>query len=92
MDREVVWAVAASDNLVSIAEYIARDSEFYAAAMVRELIGAVRSLHGAEAPGSAEKRNGAIHVVGFGMPATYRTKDFVVNGGSPPGAYRPSSQ
>lgn len=45
MDREVVWAVSASDDLVSIAEYIARDSEFYAASVVRELIAAARSLN-----------------------------------------------
>lgn len=45
MDREVVWSVLASDDLVSIAEYITRDSESYAAAVVREIVAAARSLH-----------------------------------------------
>lgn len=34
MAREVVWAAPAWDDLEAAAEYIARDSEFYAAAFV----------------------------------------------------------
>ncbi len=44
MDREVTWAVLASEDLVSIAEHISRDSEFYAATVVSELVAASRSL------------------------------------------------
>lgn len=44
MDREVIWTVLASEDLVSIAEHISRDSEFYAATVVRELVAASRSL------------------------------------------------
>ena len=44
MAREVAWAESASDDLAEIASYIAKDSEFYAAAVVRELIDAGRSL------------------------------------------------
>lgn len=44
MAREVTWAESASDDLAEIARYIARDSETYAAAVVRELIEAARSL------------------------------------------------
>jgi addiction module RelE/StbE family toxin len=44
MAREVVWAESASDDLAEIAGYIGKDSEFYAAAVVRELIEAARSL------------------------------------------------
>lgn len=44
MAREVVWAESASDDLAELASYIAKDSEFYAAAVVRELIEAARSL------------------------------------------------
>jgi toxin ParE1/3/4 len=44
MAREVNWAESASDDLAEIASYIAKDSEFYAAAVVRELIEAARSL------------------------------------------------
>jgi plasmid stabilization system protein ParE len=44
MAREVGWAESASDDLAEIASYIAKDSEFSAAAVVRELIEAARSL------------------------------------------------
>src|SRR2546422_7483700 len=44
MDREIIWSIWASDDLVSIAEHISRDSESYAATVVRELIAAARSL------------------------------------------------
>jgi len=44
MDREIVWSRWASDDLVSLAEHISRDSEAYAATVVRELVGAARSL------------------------------------------------
>jgi addiction module RelE/StbE family toxin len=44
MAREVTWAESASDDLAEVASYIAKDSEFYAAAIIRELIEAARSL------------------------------------------------
>ena len=44
MAREVTWAESASDDHAEVASYIARDSKFYATAVVRELILAVRSL------------------------------------------------
>jgi len=44
MDREVVWSLLAAADLESIVEYICRDSEFYAAAVARELVAAARSL------------------------------------------------
>jgi plasmid stabilization system protein ParE len=44
MDREVVWSVLATVDLESIIERITRDSEFYAAAVARELVAAARSL------------------------------------------------
>ena len=44
MAREVAWTDTASDDLDEVAGYIARDSEFYAATVVRELIAAARSL------------------------------------------------
>jgi len=44
MDREIVWSVWASDDLVAIAEHLSRDSESYAATVVRELVAAARSL------------------------------------------------
>jgi toxin ParE1/3/4 len=36
MAREVIWTEPAWDDLEAAAEYIARDSEFYAAALVQE--------------------------------------------------------
>ena len=44
MDRKIVWSLWASDDLVSVAEHISRDSESYAATVVRELVVAARSL------------------------------------------------
>ena len=44
MDREVVWTNPAWDDLAGIAEYIARDSKFYAATFVREAKEAAASL------------------------------------------------
>lgn len=44
MARKVVWSYEAASDLESLAEYIARDSAFYAAAFVQEIIDASRSL------------------------------------------------
>jgi len=44
MDREIIWSVWASDDLVSVAEHMSRDSESYAATIVRELVAAAGSL------------------------------------------------
>ena len=44
MDREVVWTAPAWEDLDVAAEYIARDSEFYAAALVQEARDAAMSL------------------------------------------------
>jgi toxin ParE1/3/4 len=44
MAREVVWTEPALDDLEAAAEYIARDSEFYAAAFVQEARAAAASL------------------------------------------------
>jgi toxin ParE1/3/4 len=44
MAREVIWSREATSDLESIAEYIAKDSTFYAAALVQEIIDAGRSL------------------------------------------------
>jgi addiction module RelE/StbE family toxin len=44
MDREITWSVSASDDLVAVAEHISRDSESYAATVVRELVAATRTL------------------------------------------------
>lgn len=44
MAREVVWTDPAWDDLAGIAGYIARDSNFYAAAFVQEVKDAAASL------------------------------------------------
>ena len=43
MDREVRWSPEAIEDLDAIAEYIARDSEYYARAVVTETVSASRS-------------------------------------------------
>jgi plasmid stabilization system protein ParE len=42
--RKVVWTAPAWDDLENAAEFIARDSEFYAASLVREASEAAASL------------------------------------------------
>lgn len=44
MAREIVWTDPAWDDIENAADYIARDSEFYAAAFVREIKEAAASL------------------------------------------------
>lgn len=44
MACQVIWSKEATSDLESIAEYIAKDSTFYAAAFIQELIDAGRSL------------------------------------------------
>jgi toxin ParE1/3/4 len=43
MDLEVRWSPEATEDLEAIAEYIARDSEYYARAVVTEILSASRN-------------------------------------------------
>ena len=43
MDFEVKWSPEATEDLEAIAEYIARDSEYYARAVVTEILSVSRS-------------------------------------------------
>ena len=45
MARKIVWSHEATADLEALAEYIARDSSFYAASFVREIRDASRSLN-----------------------------------------------
>ena len=44
MGLEVKWSPEATEDLESIAEYIARDSEFYARAVVTEILSISRNI------------------------------------------------
>ena len=44
MDYEVVWSPEAAEDLLSIAEYIGRDSDFYATAVVTKVLEAAQSI------------------------------------------------
>ena len=44
MDLEVVWSPESVEDLESIAQFIARDSAFYAGAVVERIIATARSL------------------------------------------------
>lgn len=44
MAREVVWSPEASDDVEAIANYIARDSRFYATAIVTKILDISRKL------------------------------------------------
>ena len=43
MDLEVKWSPEATEDLEAIAEYIARDSEYYARAVVTEIFSVSRN-------------------------------------------------
>jgi toxin ParE1/3/4 len=45
MAQKVIWSYEATADLEALAEYIARDSAFYAVAFVQEIIEASRSLN-----------------------------------------------
>ena len=44
MVRKIIWSFEATNDLKAIADYIAKDSPFYAAAFVQEIRDASRSL------------------------------------------------
>jgi len=44
MDLEVKWSPEAIEDLESIAEYIARDSEYYARAVVTEILSVSKNV------------------------------------------------
>jgi len=44
MARKVIWSYEAANDLEAIAAYIGKNTEFYAAAFVRQLLDASRSL------------------------------------------------
>jgi addiction module RelE/StbE family toxin len=44
MDLEVKWSPEATEDLESVAEYIARDSEYYARAVVTEILSVSRNI------------------------------------------------
>lgn len=46
MDLEVRWSPEAIEDLESIAEYIGRDSQYYAKAVVTEILSTSRSCSG----------------------------------------------
>lgn len=45
MARKVIWSYEATDDLDALAEYIARDSSFYAASFAQEILDVSRSLN-----------------------------------------------
>ena len=45
MARKVIWSYEATDDLDALAEYIARDSSFYAAAFTQQILDASRFLN-----------------------------------------------
>ena len=44
MDLEIKWSPEAAEDLESIADYIARDSEYYARSVVSEILSVARSI------------------------------------------------
>jgi toxin ParE1/3/4 len=44
MDHKIIWSPAALEDVESIAEFITRDSEFYARAVVEKILVRVKNL------------------------------------------------
>jgi plasmid stabilization system protein ParE len=44
MDLKIVWSPEAAEDLEAIAEYISRDSEFYARAVVTKIVDTAKGL------------------------------------------------
>ncbi len=44
MDLKIAWSPEAVEDIESIAEYIARDSEYYARAIVKEILNVTNSI------------------------------------------------
>jgi toxin ParE1/3/4 len=44
MAHKVVWSTEALQDIQEIADYISKDSEFYAAAVVRKIVGLTRQM------------------------------------------------
>ena len=62
MDLEVKWSPEATEDLESIAEYIARDSDYYARAVVNEILSVSRSLPEFPAIGRVVPEIGDEHI------------------------------
>ena len=62
MDHEVKWSPEAIEDLDSIAEYIARDSEFYARAVVTEIVAVARNLYEYPMMGRIVPETGDTHI------------------------------
>lgn len=45
MARKVIWSYEATDDLATLADYIAKDSSFYAAAFTQQILDISRSLN-----------------------------------------------
>jgi plasmid stabilization system protein ParE len=63
VDREIEWSPEAVEDIDSIAEYISRDSRFYAQAVVTEILATARNiaeqaLIGRIVPETADDRSG----------------------------------
>jgi len=61
MARKVKWTAATWSDLEEAADYIARDSPNYAAALVREVCESVRSLSRSAGRGSLRLRVSAVY-------------------------------
>ena len=66
MDLEVKWSPEATEDLESIAEYIARDSEFYARAVATEVLAVSRNICEFPLIGRVGRRSGT-HVYESGL-------------------------
>jgi len=62
MDLDVKWSPEAIEDLESIAEYIARDSEYYARAVVTEILAVSRNIREFPSIGRIVPEIGKVHI------------------------------
>ena len=62
MDRQVIWSYEATSDLDALAEYIAKDSPFYAAAFIQEALEAGYSLFEFSERGRTVPELGHTHI------------------------------
>jgi len=80
MDLKVAWSPEAIEDLESIAEYIGRDSEFYAHAVATRIVEMARSMESFPRSGRVVPELGDSHELWEKRPFPVYEMDHISNG------------
>jgi toxin ParE1/3/4 len=83
VDIEVEWSPEASEDLESVAEYIARDSEFYARAVVSKILETSRNVRdfpliGRMVPETGDERIRERFIYSYRLVTELKKKEFLL--------------